>query len=71
MNTERLQFILRLLLGAVFIFSAISKLLGVGLFEIAIVDQGLAATREQAAYPARLMIAFELFLGTALFFHII
>ncbi len=68
MNVERLQFILRLLLGAVFIFSAISKLLGVGLFEIAIVDQGLAATREQAAYPARLLIAFELFLGVALFF---
>ncbi|MCI0697426.1 hypothetical protein L0337_36140 [candidate division KSB1 bacterium] len=68
MIAERLQFFLRLLLGAVFIFSAISKLLGVGLFEIAIVDQGLAATREQAAYPARLMIAFELFLGAALFF---
>jgi len=68
MNTERLQFILRLLLGAVFIFSAISKLLGAGLFEIAIVDQGLAATREQAAYPARVVIAFELFLGAALFF---
>jgi len=68
MSIERLQFILRLLLGAVFIFSAISKLLGVGLFEIAIVDQGLAATREQAAYPARVMIAVELFLGAALFF---
>jgi uncharacterized membrane protein YphA (DoxX/SURF4 family) len=68
MNVERIQFILRLLLGAVFIFSAISKLLGAGLFEIAIVDQGLAATREQAAYPARLVIAFELFLGAALFF---
>lgn len=68
MNPARLQLILRLLLGAVFIFSAISKLLGVGLFEIAIVDQGLAATREQAAYPARLVIAFELFLGAALFF---
>ncbi len=68
MNAERLGFILRLLLGSVFIFSAISKLLGAGLFEIAMVDQGLAATREQAAYPARLLIAFELFLGTALLF---
>ena len=68
MNAERLRFILRLLLGAVFIFSAISKLLGVGLFEIAILEQGLTATREQAAYPARLVIAFELFLGAALFF---
>jgi len=68
MNAERISFALRLLLGAVFIFSAISKLLGAGLFEIAIVEQGLLATREQAAYPARLMIAFELFLGAALFF---
>ncbi|MGH7594729.1 MAG: DoxX family protein [bacterium] len=68
MNAERIKLALRLLLGGVFIFSAISKLLGVGLFEIAIVEQGLTATREQAAYPARLMIAFELFLGAALFF---
>jgi len=68
MNAERLGFVLRLLLGSVFIFSASSKLLSVGLFEIAIVDQGLAATREQAAYPARLLIAFELFLGAALLF---
>lgn len=68
MSAERIKLALRLLLGAVFIFSAISKLFGVGLFEIAIVDQGLAATREQAAYPARLVIAFELFLGAALFF---
>ncbi|MDZ7359108.1 MAG: DoxX family membrane protein [candidate division KSB1 bacterium] len=68
MNTERIRLALRLLLGAVFIFSAVSKLLGAGLFEIAIVDQGLMATREQAAYPARLVIAFELFLGVALFF---
>jgi len=60
--------IFRLLLGGVFIFSALSKLLSPGLFEIAIVEQGLAATREQAAYPARLLIAFELFLGAALFF---
>jgi len=60
--------IFRLLLGGVFIFSALSKLLSPGLFEIAIVEQGLAATRAQAAYPARLLIAFELFLGAALFF---
>lgn len=67
MNAEKIKLTLRLLLGAVFCFSAISKLLGVGLFEIAVVEQGLAPTREVAAYPARLVIAFELFLGTALF----
>ncbi len=63
----KISLLLRFLLGGVFVFSAVSKLLGVGLFEIAIVEQGLAATREQAAYPARLLIAFELFLGAALF----
>lgn len=68
MSVAKIAFVLRLFLGGVFIFSAIAKLLGVGLFEIAIVEQGLAATREQAAYPARLLIAFELFLGTALLF---
>lgn len=68
MHAGRINIALRFLLGAVFIFSALAKLLGVGLFEIAIVDQGLMATREQAAYPARLLIAFELFLGAALFF---
>lgn len=68
MNAARIGLALRLLLGGVFIFSAISKLVSVGLFEIAIVDQGLAATREQAAYPARLVIAFELFLGASLLF---
>ncbi len=57
---------LRVLLAGVFIFSALSKLQGTGLFEIALVDQGLAATREHAAFPARFLIAFELFLGVAL-----
>src|SRR5262245_43750956 len=68
MKAERIGLVLRLLLAGVFILSALAKLLGAGLFEIAIVEQGLAATREQAAYPARLLIAFELFLGTALLF---
>jgi uncharacterized membrane protein YphA (DoxX/SURF4 family) len=68
MHGEKLAFVLRLLLAGIFIFSAVSKLLSVGLFEIAIVDQGLSATRDQASYPARLLIAFELFLGAALLF---
>ena len=68
MNTARFSLVLRLLLAGVFLFSALSKLKGVGLFEIAIVDQGLAATRAQAALPARLVIAFEIFLGSALLF---
>jgi len=67
-NTERVKVVLRLLLAGVFIFSAISKLLSVGLFEITIVEQGIFSTRAQAAYPARLLIAFEFFLGASLLF---
>ncbi|NUO83729.1 hypothetical protein HUU05_26940 [candidate division KSB1 bacterium] len=67
-NAERIKLLLRFMLAAVFLFSAISKLVSAGLFEIAIVEQGLAATREQAAYPARLVIALELFLGISLLF---
>jgi len=66
MNVERIKPILRLLVAGVFIFSAISKLLSVGIFEITIVEQGIFSTRIQAAYPARFLIAFELFLGMAL-----
>lgn len=58
---------LRFFLGATFVFSAVSKLLTVGLFEIAIVEQGIFSVREAAAYPARLLIALELFIGFALF----
>ncbi len=67
-NAARIKLLLRFILAAVFLFSAISKLVSAGLFEIAVVEQGLAATREQAAYPARLVIALELFLGAALLF---
>jgi uncharacterized membrane protein YphA (DoxX/SURF4 family) len=67
-NTERLKLLLRFLLAGVFIFSAISKLLSVGLFEITIVEQGIFSTRAQAAYPARILIAFEFFLGASLLF---
>lgn len=66
MTAARTALLLRLLLAGVFLFSALTKMAGVGLFEIAIVEQGLAATRAQAALPARLVIAFEIFLGTAL-----
>ncbi len=65
-NTERLKLLLRVLLAGVFIFSAISKLLSIGLFEITIVDQDIFSSRAQAAYPARLLIAFELFVGASL-----
>jgi Methylamine utilisation protein MauE len=58
--------LLRVILGGVFIFSAISKLIAPGLFEITIIDQGIIESREIAAYLGRLLIALELFIGIAL-----
>ncbi len=67
MQNKKWIILLQYLLGIVFLFSAISKLLAPGLFEITILDQGIIETREVAAYIGRLLIAFELFLGIALF----
>jgi len=66
MNKEKLSKLLRIILAIVFIFSAISKLVAPGLFEITILDQGIIETREIAAYLGRFLIAMELFLGMAL-----
>lgn len=66
MNKENLTKLLRIILAVVFIFSAISKLVAPGIFEITILDQGIIETREFAAYLGRILIAMELFLGLAL-----
>ncbi len=66
MNKEKISTTLRIILSGVFIFSAISKLIAPGLFEITILNQGIIETREMAAYLGRSIIAFELFLGVAL-----
>lgn len=55
-------------LGAVFIVSAVSKLVATGVFEISIIEQGIAGDRQIAGYLARLLIGFELFLGASCFF---
>lgn len=65
-NKELIVNIFRVILGLVFIFSAISKLVAPGLFEITILDQGIITTRETAAYLGRFLITMELFLGIAL-----
>lgn len=67
MNKKLLVKLLRIILAVVFIFSAISKIVAPGLFEITILDQGIIETRDIAAYIGRLLIAMELFLGMALF----
>jgi hypothetical protein len=66
MNTRIIIILLRILLSVLFIFSAISKLVAPGLFEITILNQGIIETRVMAAYLGRLLIALELFLGVAL-----
>jgi len=66
MKSELITKFSRYILSVVFIFSAISKLIAPGLFEITILDQGIIESREMAAYFGRILIAMELFLGVAL-----
>lgn len=58
-----LQSAFRFLLGIVFIFSAYTKFLGPGFFEITLIDQGLLSSRGQAQHAARFLIGFEFALG--------
>lgn len=62
-----LSLILRLLLGAVFIFSAITKLFPIEVFELNFVYQGIA-NWDIAPFLSRGLIIIELFLGIALLF---
>ena len=58
-----LQSAFRILLGIVFIFSAYTKFVGPGFFEITLIDQGLLSSRGQAQHAARFLIGFEFALG--------
>jgi hypothetical protein len=60
-------FIIRIIIGVVFILSAISKLKSTGLFEITLIDQGFISDRLIAAYFSRILISVELFIGLAFF----
>ena len=55
------------LLGLVFVGSAVAKMLALGPFEVYLVQQHLAPSREYAAVAARGLLALELFLGLACF----
>lgn len=55
------------LVGAVFVASAIAKLMGMGGFSRYLVDQGLAPDLMTAAWQAQALIALELFIGLMLF----
>lgn len=65
-QTKQIEIFFRIILSVVFIFSAISKLVAPGLFEITILNQGIIDSREIAAYLGRILIALELFIGIAL-----
>jgi len=53
----------QIIIAATFIFSAISKILSPGYFEITLLDQGLFSDRGIASYFARIFIILELALG--------
>ena len=54
---------LQLLLAITFLFSAYTKAVGPGFFEITLMDQGIAPNRFIAAYLARFFIGLEFALG--------
>ena len=60
---KSLQSAFRFLLGVVFIFSAYTKFVGPGFFEITLIDQGLLPSRDQAQHAARFLIGLEFALG--------
>jgi hypothetical protein len=57
----------RYFIAIVFIFSAVTKLIGMGVFEISLIDQGITQDRMIAGYLTRLLIGFEIFLGVSFF----
>ncbi len=67
MQSRIIVIIVRLLLSGVFIFSAISKLFPIEVFELNFVYQGISGW-ELAPYLSRALIILELFLGLALLF---
>jgi len=63
MNRDKISFLLRIILSAVFFLSAFSKIIAPGLLEIILTDHGIAGSRESAAVLVRLLIGFEFFLA--------
>ena len=68
MTVRTLVKILRCLLGLTFLFSAYTKFVGPGFFEITLIDQGLMPNRLWAQHAARFLIGFEFALGLLMLF---
>jgi hypothetical protein len=62
------SWILRFILGTLFILSAVSKLIPIEAFDLTIVNQGIAGW-DLAPYLSRLIISVELFLGICFFIN--
>lgn len=62
--------ILRIFLALTFFFSAYTKFIGPGFFELTLIDQHIAASREAAAWFTRIIIAVEVAIGFFLLFGI-
>ena len=60
--------VLQILLAITFIFSAYTKAVGPGFFEITLMDQGLAPSRVFAGHMARVFIGLEFALGLLMLF---
>lgn len=63
MKQNHILILLKVIIAAAFILSAISKIVSPGYFEITLVDQGLLPTRDFASYATRIFIIIELALG--------
>jgi hypothetical protein len=66
MKKKQISIILQIILGGTFIFSAYSKIIAPGMFEILMINSGFIETRVVASYLTRLLIGFELALGILL-----
>ncbi len=64
---QKITWILRALVGAVFIVSAIAKLWSIGQFEVILIQQNIFSDRFIAAYSARGLVAVELIIGLCYF----
>jgi hypothetical protein len=63
LDRNKILILIKTVVAATFIFSAISKILSPGYFEITLIDQGLFIDRNTAAYFARLFIIIEFAIG--------
>lgn len=63
MNKKKILIFFQLVIAATFIFSAISKIISTGYFEITLIDQELFSSREMASFFSRIFIIVELAIG--------